>query len=73
MNFKTLDEVKAAVNSGNIVCWKNDNYRVVVDMFDTWIVTYRPWSRNPNSVGLFWQDGTTSDYSPEDFYIMGAA
>jgi hypothetical protein len=42
---------------------------VGVDMLGSWYIAYRPWSKNPNYVGLFWTDGVTTDYNPEDFYI----
>ena len=66
--FATITQVKIAVEAGHKVCWKTDDYVVGVDLFGQWHITYRPWSLNPNTVGLFWADGVTSDYSPEDFY-----
>lgn len=67
--FATLAEVQEAVKAGHKVCWKNDGYTVGVDMLGQWYVAWQEWSRNPNIVGLFWADGVTSDYSPEDFFI----
>jgi hypothetical protein len=66
--FATLAEIQEAVKAGRKVHWKNDNYMVVVDLYGQWFIAYQPWSRNPTHVGLFWQDGVTSDYSPEEFF-----
>lgn len=66
--FSTLIEVQDAVKAGETVYWSNNEYLVTVDLFGQWHITYRPWGKNPHSVGLFWTDGTTSDYNPEDFF-----
>jgi hypothetical protein len=67
--FNTLAEIQEAVKAGRKVHWKNEGYVVGVDMWGAWYIAWMPHSRNPNYVGLFWQDGVTSDYNPEDFYI----
>lgn len=67
--FASLADIQTAYNDGHKVCWKTPDYVVVRDMFGEWHIVYRPHSRNPNSVGLFWADGVTSDYKPEDFYV----
>lgn len=71
--FNTINEVCEAVKAGRKVHWSNENYVVGVDMLGSWFIAYRPWSKNPNYVGLFWTDGVTSDYRPEDFYITEEA
>jgi hypothetical protein len=67
--FNTINEVCEAVKAGRKVHWSNENYVVGVDMLGSWFIAYRPWSKNPNYVGLFYVDGVTTDYNPEDFYI----
>ena len=67
--FNTIKAVCEAVKAGRKVHWSNENYVVGVDMLGSWYIAYRPWSKNPNYVGLFWTDGVTTDYNPEDFYI----
>lgn len=67
--FNTLAEIQEAVKAGRKVHWKNEGYVVGVDLYGQWHIAWQPWSRNPNYVGLFWADGVTSDYSPQDFYI----
>lgn len=67
--FASLADIQTAYNDGHKVYWKTPDYVVVRDMFGEWHIVYRPHSRNPNSVGLFWADGVTSDYKPEDFYV----
>ncbi len=69
MDFVTIKQVAQAVASGTDVRWSNDNYHVTMDGLDQFHITYRPGTREANSVGLFWQDGETSDYNPADFYI----
>lgn len=72
IRFGTLAEVQEAVKAGRKVFWSNDNYVVGVDLLGQWSITYRPWSKNPNTVGLFWADGVTSDYNAADFYCEDA-
>jgi hypothetical protein len=63
----TLDEIKAAVDSGQRVCWANRGYEV------------RHWGRsdeyvivctsNDHAIGLTWADGVTVNGRPEEFFI----
>lgn len=50
----TLAEIKAAVESGKVVHWGNDGYRVIKDSLGQWLVvcdfTAGCW-------GLTWADG----------------
>lgn len=66
--FKSLPEAIAAVNDGAVVCWKNDSYRLLPDLFGTWNVAFRPWKEN-NVCSLYHTDGIGSEYDPADFYI----
>ena len=50
--FNTINEVCEAVKAGRKVHWSNENYVVGVDMLGSWFIAYRPWSKNPNFVGL---------------------
>lgn len=68
--FNTLAEIQEAVKAGRKVHWKNAGYVVGVDMLGQWYIAWQPWSKNPNYVSMFWTDGVTSDYSPEDFYSV---
>lgn len=72
IRFDSLAQVQKAVKDGKKVYWSNNNYVVGVDLLGQWYITYRPWSKNPNTVGLFWTDGVTSDYDPLDFYSEDA-
>ena len=67
--FTTLAEVCEAVNRGEKVYWKNDGYQVIIDMFNTFFVSWKPWSKDPSHTALFHNDGTSSDYNPQDFFI----
>lgn len=71
-DFATVKEVAQAVANGADVRWKSDNYHVVKDKLDQFFVTYRPGTREANSIGLFWLDGETTDHKPGDFYINRA-
>ena len=68
-HFNTIADVQKALKEGHKVCWQTPDYVVGVDLLGQWYVAYRPWSKNPNYVGLFYIDGVTTDYNPEDFYI----
>lgn len=66
--FATIVEIQEAVKAGHKVHWKNSGYVVGMDMLGKWYIARHPWSKNPNYVSLFWQDGVTCDYKPEYFY-----
>lgn len=67
--LNSLADVVKAVNDGHKVYWKTTDYHVSVDLYGTYNIVYRPWSRNPNTVGLFHLDGVSSDYSPSEFMV----
>lgn len=70
----TLDEIKAAVDRGETVCWSHDGY--VVEKWQptqlhpegTYEIVYL---RNRHAIGLTWLDGVTMNGRPEDFYVKG--
>lgn len=63
----TLEEIKQAVNSGKIVHWSNDGYRVIRDVFeDRYLIM---WRGGRHYIGLTWQDGITLNGDESDFYI----
>jgi hypothetical protein len=64
--FKSIAAVTDAVDAGETVHWKNCGYVVSKDVHGTYHVTYKP---NGHTVGLFWQDGKTTDYKPQDFFM----
>lgn len=67
--FKSLPEATAAADTTTVVCWKNDDYRLQVDLYGQWQIVYKPWSvKKMNVVSLYHTDGISSDYDPADFY-----
>lgn len=69
----TLDEIKAAIDRGETVCWSNDGYEV-----QKWatggpeILGYQiVCLSNGHAIGLTWLDGRTMNGEPEDFYVKG--
>ena len=62
----TLEQIKAALSNGLIVCWKNNDYQVNQDSTGRYLITYR----TGNTIGLTHQDGTTLNGQPEDFYTL---
>ena len=71
--FTDIADVVDAVNSDRKVYWKTPDYVVSKDLYGELNIVYRPWSKNPNTVGLFHTDGKTTDYSPEDFILAESA
>lgn len=71
--FTDIAAVVDAVDSNRKVYWKTPDYVVGKDLYGQYNITYRPWSKNPNTVGLFHIDGKTTDYNPEDFILAEAA
>lgn len=61
----TLPEIKAAVEAGKVVCWKNANYQVVKDKLGEWLIHCSAGS----AIGLTHQDGVMLNGAEEDFYI----
>lgn len=61
----TLEEIKAAVDSGAVVCWKNNAYQVVKGASGYLVKCVL----NGHCIGLTWADGVTMNGDPEDFYV----
>ncbi len=66
----TLQQIKDAVNRGEVVCYKNSAYTVEFDGKDYWIV-WMTGTRQENSIGLTWRDGKTLNGDESDFFIHG--
>lgn len=66
----TLYEIKTAVRNGKEVKVGSDAYRVHLHTFhsgeEQWLIQCPD---NGYCIGLTWQDGTTLNANPEDFYI----
>ena len=62
----TLNEIKAAVDGGQIVYWKHAGYRVVKDNLKQYHIVF---AINGNATGLTWADGITLNGEPEEFFI----
>lgn len=60
-----LEEIKAAVESGKIVCWKNKGYVVKKDGIGQWHICHYRGS----CIGLTRNDNITMNGAEEDFYI----
>ena len=63
-----LQEIKAAVNAGEKVCWANENYDVICDRLGQWLIVC---SLNGYTIGLTWRDGVTLNcHSEDEFFIL---
>lgn len=61
-----MEAVKAAVRAGRTVYWRNKGYLVTYcARLKHCVVTYK---HNGSCVGLYWTDGITTSYKPEDFF-----
>ena len=65
----TLDEIKSAVDQGQIVNCQNSLYTVIKDKLGRYLIKC---STNDDCIGLTWLDGATLNGKPEHFYIKGA-
>lgn len=63
----TLDEIKAAVESGHKVHWKHTGYEVIGSGDDMLINCVQ----NDNCIGLTWTDGVTMNGKAADFFVAG--
>lgn len=62
----TLDEIKAAVESGKTVHWASTAYRVIKDSIGQWLIIC---DHNRSCIGLTWMDGVTVNGRPDEFFI----
>lgn len=62
----TLQEIKAAVESGQRVFWKNSGYEVRKDIIGQWNIVCL---HNQNCIGLTWSDEVTLNGREKEFYI----
>ena len=63
----TLDQIKSAIESGDLVCWKQDNYEVIKDSIGQYLIRCKS---NDNCIGLTWKDGKTMNGEEKDFYVQ---
>lgn len=61
----TLSEIKAAVQAGKAVHWKNEAYRVTCDSKGQWHIA----CGNGSLIGLTWADDVTLNGKECDFYV----
>jgi hypothetical protein len=61
----TLEQIKAAVQSGAKVHWMNAAYIVVCDSLGQWLIKYRG---DGGCIGLTHRDGVTMNGRPWQFY-----
>jgi hypothetical protein len=62
----TLEEIKAAVESGRRVFQHNRLYEVIKDNLGQWLIVC---ASNNYTIGLTWMDGVTMNGKPEDFFV----
>jgi hypothetical protein len=61
-----LQEIKQAIEQGKNVKWTNDNYNVIKDNKNQYLIICE---NNNHTIGLFWADEKTLNGKEEDFYI----
>lgn len=65
-----LEQIKAAVRSGNFVYWSNRAYQVKVFILpngeESWVIHC---NLNNYQIGLTWLDGVTMNGKESDFFI----
>jgi len=76
----TLEEIKAAIESGKHVCWSNRAYDVIKDKLGQWLIVCGRSSEksfsalranlNGYTCGLTWLDGVTMNGNPDEFFTV---
>lgn len=61
----TLEEIKTAVDNGESVYWATENYRIIKDKLNQYLIHSQS---NDYYIGLTWQDGVTMNGEPEQFF-----
>jgi hypothetical protein len=59
-----LEQIKAAIEAGKKVFWKNNGYEVIKDSIGQYLIK----CVNGSCIGLTWTDGKTMNGNEEDFY-----
>lgn len=67
-----LEEIKRAVDAGQVVHWANDGYRVIKGGLGRYLIVYGMGTTRMNCIGLTHQDGRTLNGRPEEFYVEGS-
>ena len=65
MNFENVTEIKAAVDGGKSVYWKNQGYAVRKNDNGHYYIIFTP---NGYTTGLTHTDGLTMSENPADFF-----
>lgn len=60
-----LIDIKKEVDAGNLVYWKNENYQVVKDQMDRYLILSLD---NKYCIGLTWMDNKTLNGIESDFF-----
>ena len=61
----TLEEIKTAVDNGESVYWANENYRIIKDKLNQYLIHSQS---NDYCIGLTWRDGVTMNGKPGQFF-----
>ena len=61
-----LQQIKQAIADNKIVYWSNNNYTVIIDTKDQYMIECLI---NNSCIGLTWLDGTTLNGKESEFYI----
>jgi len=65
MNFENVTGIKAAVDAGKSVYWKNPGYAVRKNNNGDYYIVF---TANGSTVGLTHRDGVTMNENPADFF-----
>jgi hypothetical protein len=65
-----IDEIKAAVDSGQSVHWANEGYRIHKDNLGQYLITYE---LNGSTIGLTDQSGHRLNGDEADFFVSDAS
>ena len=60
-----LPQIKQAISQGKTVHWGNDEYTVIRDNLDRYLIIHT----NGSTIGLTHQDNTTLNGKENEFYI----
>lgn len=63
-----VEEIKAAVGAGKMVCWVSLMYRVIKGKLGRYLIVCQG---NQSTIGLTWLDGTTLNGEENQFFIKG--
>ena len=68
--YTSAEHIKQAIDNGKRVFWHNSGYEVIKDSIGQYLIAWLHGTPQAHYIGLTWNDGTTLNGKPEQFYSL---